>query len=400
MSSGFDSRLRSLARVVARVGLNLQPGQPLLITDPYDLLGVHPEAMPMARLINSTAGTEAQIVSADPPALRALAETGNLRGYEAVVSDHTRRLRAHLARDGAFLFLTGAAPQLFAGLPVATLARFEAAKWRALGPVIQKLIRGASQWTLLPAPTGDWAKLAGQDIPALWETLFRMLRIPAFDMVESPFAGTELPRQDAPPNDPIVTWQTRLAGLTARCAELNAARHRRIRYSGPGTDLTLDLPHSHAWCTARLVTHRGVPFVVNLPTEEVFTAPHKRSATGRLTVSRPVAHNGTVMDGIELEFRAGQVVRAKARVGEDCLRQLLRTDTGACRLGEVALVPDRVELSRPGYAHHHTILDENSAHHVALGDAYRFCSRAWWPLALNSSLIHLDLPLDAEAELS
>lgn len=407
MPSDFDSRLRALAEVVVRIGLNLQPGQPLLITDPYDLLGVHPEALPLATAIKAAAGAGTQIITADPARLRALAEANDQKGYVVQVAANTLRMRNHLKRGGAFLFLTGSAPQLFAGLPPDRLARFEAVKWRLLGPVIQKLIRGATQWTLLPAPTSDWATAAGTTVPALWETVFSALRLPP----PSPY----LP---PPPSHlpPLEVWQSHLAALTVRCDELNAARHRRIRYTGTGTDLTLDLPRSHRWCTAQLTTPAGVPFVVNLPTEEVFTAPHRSSATGRVRIARPVAHNGTVMDDIELEFRSGRVVQARARTGEDHLQRLLAADNGACRIGEVALVenvggalrPDAAPASAlpppPAWASslpafHHTILDENSAHHIALGDAYRFCSRAWLPLAINSSQLHLDLPLDAQVEL-
>jgi aminopeptidase len=116
-------------------------------------------------------------------------------------------------------------------------------------------------------------------------------------------------------------------------------------------------------------------------------------------VGRPVAYAGTIIDGIVLEFADGRVVDAHAAAGQDLLRQLLDTDEGARRLGEVAIVPQRNTLSFAGRLFHHTLLDENAANHVALGDAYRFCSRAWLPLSLNSSQIHVDLPLDAQVEL-
>lgn len=392
MSPDFESRVRALAGVVVRVGLNLQPGQPLLLTDPYDLQGVHPAAAALAGAVQSQAGEAGcpppTVLTADPAHVRSLVESDDLRGYDTLVADHTRRLQRHLARGGAFLFLTGSAPQLLAGLPPGRLARFEAVKWRHFGPVVQRLIRGASQWTLLPAPTPDWATAAGVDLPALWDVVFAALRL----------------RGPEGASDALSAWHTHLAALAARRDTLDAARHRRVRYTGPGTDLTVTLPRSHRWCTTQLVSRGGVPFVVNLPTEEVFTAPHRHSATGTVRVSRPVAHNGCVIAGIALEFRAGRVVRARADAGEDHLHRLLATDPGAARLGEVALVPGTV-ADRPSSwqtalpVFHHILLDENAGPHIALGDAYRFCSRAWFPLALNSSQLHLDLPLDAEAEL-
>ncbi len=403
MPPDFAAQLRAMAEVIMRVGVNLQPRQPLLITEPYELQGVHPETVPLVEAIRSAASTlEAgcphpaiEVIQSDPARLRALVEADDRSGYKALVSVHTRRLQQHLARGGAFLFLLSSQPQLMSGLPAERLSKFDRIKWRHLGPVIQRLVRGASQWTLAPAPTAAWAAAAGVSVPDLWETVFSALRLDI--------------------TDPLAVWHTHLAGLARRRDELNAARHRRIRYVGAGTDLTLDLPRSHAWCTAQLTSKAGVPFVANLPTEEIFSAPHKNSAHGPVRVARPVTYGGIVIEGIELEFRRGRVTSAKATTGQDALQQLLATDNGAGRIGEVALVenvggslpPDSALSGRKApptwqtssKLFHHTLLDENAAHHIALGDAYRFCSRALLPLALNSSQVHLDLPLDAVIEL-
>jgi len=407
----IDSRLRALAEVMLRVGVNLQPGQSLLITEPYELQGIHPESEPLAAAIAAVAaGSNVRVITADPSRLRALAADNDHRGYETLVSGHILQLDRHLADGGAFLFLQGSQPQLMAGVPAERLARLNHVKWRYLGPLIQRLVRGATQWTLAPAPSTSWADVAFPELPAsnrlsaLWQSVFEALRV----------APTGHPALS--PVDPIGQWQSHLALLARRRTELNSARHRHVRFSGPGTDLTFHLPRSHAWCTAQLVSKTGVPFVANLPTEEVFTAPHKNSATGIARITRPVVHDGSVIEGLELEFHCGRVVGARARTGQDALEHLLATDSGACRIGEVALVMDRprwASVSTPTHVadrdiddhpvprfFHHVLLDENAAHHIALGDAYRFCSRAWLPFALNSSQVHLDLPLDANIELS
>lgn len=386
MSSDFVPRLRALAGLVVRVGVNLQPGQPLLITDPYELQGVHPEALPLTEAVREAAGGNVAVIQADLARLKSAAEAANLGAYETLVADHVARLRQHLARGGAFLFLTGSQPGLFSGLPARRLNQLDRIKWRHLGPVIQRLIRGASQWTLVPGPTTPWANLAFADLPenerlpALWRTLFDNLRLDA--------------------GDPLAAWELHLAALARRRDELNAARHRTIRYVGRDTDLTLSLPGTHLWRTAQLATSRGIPYVVNLPTEEIFTAPHQGSAEGRMRVERSVVHAGAVIEGIVLEFVNGRVVAGHAAKGHDLLQQLLGTDDGARRVGEVAIVPGRNRLNLAGRLFHHAILDENACNHIALGDAYRFCSRAWIPLAINSSQIHVDLPLDATVELS
>ncbi len=431
MSPDFAPHLRALAEVIVRVGVNLQPGQPLLITEPYELQGIHPEAAPQGEAIRAAVSElepgrprpGIEVITSDPARLRALAEADDLRGYEALVSAHTRRLQQHLARGGAFLFLLGSQPQLMSGLPAERLSRFDRLKWRHFGPIIQRLIRGASQWTLAPAPSAAWAEAAYGDLPAaerlpaLWRTVFQAMRIDGSNVGGALRPDSALSAHKVPPTpDPVEQWHTHFAALAHRRDELNAARHRHIRYVGPGTDLTLDLPRSHAWCTAQLTSRAGVPFVANLPTEEIFTAPHKNSAHGTVRVARPVTHGGTVIDGIKLEFRRGRVICATAASGQDALQHLLATDNGAGRIGEVALVenvggslpPDSVLSGHQapstwptsGRLFHHTLLDENAANHIALGDAYRFCSRAWVPLALNSSQVHLDLPVDAQVSLS
>ncbi len=431
MPPDFPAPLRAMAEVIVRVGVNLQPGQPLLITEPYELHGVHPEAALLVEAIR-TAVSELEpgrprpgfeVLSSDPSRLRTLVETDDVRAYNALVSAHTRRMSQHLARGGAFLFLLSSQPQLMAGLPAERLARFDAIKWRHLGPVIQRLVRGASQWTLAPAPSAVWADAVFADLPtherlpSLWRTVYQAMRVCGSNVggalgPDGAESGGKLP----PTFEPTGQWHTHLADLAQRRDELNVACHRRIRYTGPGTDLTLNLPRSHVWCTAQLTSKSGVPFVANLPTEEIFTAPHKNSATGTVRVARPVTYGGAVIDGIELEFRRGRVVRATATTGQDVLQYLLATDDGAGRIGEVAIVPGPsgwASVSTPtpvagrdigdhpnARLFHHTLLDENVANHIALGDAYRFCSRALLPLALNSSQVHLDLPLDATAELS
>lgn len=382
-----------MAEVVVQVGLNLQPRQSLLISDPYDLHGVHPEAGPLVEAVRAVAQAKTTVIAGDPTRLRALVENDDLAGFETLVSANARQMQRHLAGGGAFLFLPGNHPKLLAGLPAERLSRFDQVKWRHLGPLIQSLLRGATQWTLVPAPTAAWAHLAFADLPAdrqlpaLWETLFQSMRLPARN-------GTAMPPAEAI----LAGWRTHLAALTRRRDELNAARHRRIRYVGTGTELTLELPRSSVWCTARLTAKSGVPFVVNLPTEEIFTAPHRRSATGRVRVARPVTHGGAVIEGINLEFRQGRVTTATATANADLLQRLLTTDDGADRIGEVALVPGRDGLSWGDRFHQHALLDENALPHIALGDAYRFCSRAWLPFSVNRSQIHLDLPVEAKVE--
>lgn len=395
MLPDFDARLRDYADVIVRVGVNLQPGQRLLLGDPYDQQGVARNAEVIVdavrRAASQAGGGEVEVIWSGGADLRTMAETGDHRAFEALVAQNTARLARHLRRGGAFLFLTGSQPRLLEGVPAAHLAALQEITWRHFGPIVQQLVRGASQWCLAPAPSPSWAALTFADLPseqrlaALWRAVLDSFRAEG-------------------DGDAVARWRDHLARLTSDAEKLNAARHARVHFVGNGTDLTLALPNGHRWCTAEQCTTRGVRHVINLPTEEVFTAPDRRSAEGCVRVARPVCHAGTTIDGIELEFRRGRAVAASARTNVDLLRELLATDGGAVRLGEVALLASDLGAPRSIWqtaraVFHHPLLDENAANHIALGEAYPFCHRGWWKWPLNRSLVHVDLPLDARVTL-
>jgi aminopeptidase len=381
MLPDFEPRLRAFAEVIVRVGLNLQPGQRLLIAEPYELQGVSRSAEVIVEAVIKAAAADVEVIWGDGPRLREYAMNKDWRGFVHQVSTNARRLQTAVQNRAALLFLQGSQPGLLDGVPPESVAELRRIGWEHFGPVAQQLVQGATNWTAAPAPTPAWASAVYADLPppqrlaALWQEVFTATRVnePA----------------------PVAAWQLHLRLLRQQCDSLNARRLRTLHYKGDGTDLTVALPPGHVWCTAQLATKSGLSFVANLPTEEIFTAPHRDSAEGTVRVSRPVIYSGAVIDGIELEFKRGRVVAASARTGSDLLARLLDTDEGAGRLGEVAIVPEQTSLSRAGRLFHHPLLDENAHSHVALGEAYRFCQRPPDDRALNRSLVHVDLPFDA-----
>jgi len=391
----FAARLAEYARVLVRVGVNLQHGQALLISDPYDQQGVARSAEVIVDAVRREAavlGAEVEVCWSDPSALRTAADATDDATFTSLVRTHVRRLERHAAAGGAFLFLTGSQPRLFQGLAAGRLARLEAAKWRILGPLIQRLIGGETQWTLAPAPSPTWATLAFEELPsesrlaALWYAVFAAARADG--------DGAAVHR-----------WETHLRRLAAHADRLNGQRVRGVRYQAPGTDLEVALAPQHRWCTAQFVSRAGVPFVANVPTEEVFTVPVRSSTRGTLRISRPVAHAGELLEGVELEFSHGKVVASRATRGGDLLASLLATDDGAARLGEVALLASDLGDPAPSWpgaraVYHHILLDENAANHVALGESYPACHRGWFKHTVNRSALHLDLPLAAQVTLA
>lgn len=393
MAWGMDPEIaehaRRLAEVAVRVGLNLQPGQRLLIAEPFVLQGVARSAAPLVAAVEQVArdagasGVDT-IWGAEAPWRQAVAGWPD-RDFRERLEENTERLARAVADGAALLFLEGVHPELAAGLPAKAVAKMRTFCWELYGRVAPALLAGATNWSVVPAPIPEWATVVYADLaaaerwPALWRAVGEACRTGAVD--------------------PAAAWRDQMAALERRRDELNARRWRTVRLVGPGTNLTLALPTGHRWCTASLATKAGLRFLPNLPTEEVFTAPDPKSAEGRLRVARTVGYGGALLEGIELEFRGGRVVRATAKRGADVLERLLDTDRGASRLGEVALVPAGTALALEGRSFLHPLLDENAMHHVALGDAYAFTADEGVGAELNHSLVHVDLPVEAEAVL-
>jgi aminopeptidase len=186
--------------------------------------------------------------------------------------------------------------------------------------------------------------------------------------------------------------------LQKRAAYLNEKRYSALKYRGPGTDFTLGLADDHVWMGGGTTAGNGIYCIPNMPTEEVFSMPHKDRADGTVTATKPLSHQGTMIEGIQVRFEKGRIVEAHASRGEEVLRKLIDTDDGARRLGEVALVPHSSPIASSGMVFLNTLFDENAASHIALGQAYSSCVKDGDKLSkediaakgANDSLIHVD----------
>jgi len=198
--------------------------------------------------------------------------------------------------------------------------------------------------------------------------------------------------------DPVQGWIDHNAALRTRTEWLNAQRFEALRFTSDGTDLTVGLAEGHEWHGGASEAQNGVTCNPNIPTEEVFTTPHAARVNGTVRSTKPLSHMGTLIDGIEVTFEDGVITRASADKGEAVLLELLDTDAGARRLGEVALVPHGSPISQSGLLYYNTLFDENAACHIALGQCYSKCFLDGASLSPeqiakqggNASLIHVD----------
>ncbi len=362
VNTDFDRTLHIYGELAVRVGLNLQPNQRLLIIGPLASGGASLEAAPLIR----------QIAASAYDAGARLVET--MWGDEALQLTRFKRaprdsfgeasawlpkaLVAHVEAGHAVLSVYANDPDLLKDEPSELVGTVQQAISRAVVPFRELISRNETNWTVIAAAGSGWASKVFPLVPrehqvsSLWEAIATLCRL------------------DRP--DPVAAWEAHLQGLAARSEHLNRRQYRALKYTGPGTDLTIGLPSGHLWVSGRSASRSGITFTANLPTEEVFTMPHKDRVDGTITSSKPLSYGGTMIEGFSLRFAEGRVVSLAARRGETVLRQLVDTDAGAGRLGEVALVPHSSPISQSGLLFYNTLFDENAASHVALGTAYKF----------------------------
>ena len=390
-----DVDLRAYADLAVHVGLNVQPGQRLLIIGPIANGGVSLEAAPLVREVAASAyRAGARLVEAlwgD--------ETLQLTRFRTAPDDSFGEfsrwlpdaLHAHAAAGDAILSIYANDPDLLEHEDPRRAAAVAQATARAVRPFRERISRNDTNWTVIAAAAPAWARKVFPDRPGhegvarLWAAIARLCRLDAADPVEA--------------------WRSHLQMLAARKDRLNDRRFSALRYRAPGTDLTVGLPECHQWVSGQSTSRGGVLFAPNIPTEEVFTMPHRDRVNGRVTATKPLSYSGSLIEGFSLEFVDGRIVSATAATGEDALRQLLATDEGAARLGEIALVPHSSPISQSGLLFYNTLFDENAASHLAVGSAYKFTAAGGEGMSEdeferaggNRSAVHVDFMIGSGA---
>ena len=376
-----DARLGSLASLCVKVGLNLQPRQELIITAPV-------EAQALVHGITTVAyRAGAKLVTClyeDPPAIRARFDHAAEETLECAAGWLSHGVTRALESGAARLFIYGPYPDLLAGVAPARVARMHAAMAAATQAEAAFTADLRVNWCAVPYVTESWARMVYPDdahaVRRLWNDVFDVLRIGDFD--------------------PIDAWQAHLGALNTRREALQSHQLRALHFFDGDTDITIGLADGHRWVGGSAVAANGVRAVCNMPTEEVFTCPHRERADGRIVVSRPLALGGAVVEGLVLTFRGGRIVATQATRGKEMIDVLLSSDDGAQRLGEVGLVPHSSLIATKRLLFYNTLLDENAASHVAFGQSYSAClSNGLTPQAAgaNSSSLHIDCMLGNES---
>ncbi len=382
-----EENLDLFAAVAVQVGLGLKRGQELLMTAPID-------ALPLARKITE----HAYRAGAALVTTLFTDEEATLLRYRFAPDesfDHAAKwlydgMGAAFKSGSARLAIAGGHPGLLSKEDPERVGRANRAVSQAYRPALELITRHAINWTIVASATPAWAEALspGETPEAALEKLWNLI-----------FSTTRIDQED-----PVSAWRAHDANLQKRAAFLNEKRYAALQYRGPGTDFRLGLADDHLWLGGGTTAGNGIYCIPNMPTEEVFSTPHKDRAEGIVTATKPLSYQGTMIEGIRVRFEKGRIVEARASQGEEVLKKLIDTDDGAGRLGEVALVPHSSPIASSGQVFLHTLFDENAASHIALGQAYSSCLREGDKLTpdeltcrgANTSLIHVDWMIGSE----
>ena len=376
-----EQKLDLFAEVAIKVGLGLEKGQELVMTASLD-------ALPLARRITE----QAYRAGASLVTTLYTDDEATLMRYRFAPDesfDHAAKwlydgMGAAFKSGSARLAIAGGNPSLLSNEDSEKVGRANRAVSQAYRPALELITRHEINWTIVACATPAWAAAMFPDdapdiaMAKLWEAIFQTSRINA--------------------DDPVAAWKQHDAQLHKRAAYMNAKRYSALQYRGPGTDFRLGLADDHLWLGGGTTAGNGIYCIANMPTEEIFSTPHKDRADGVVTATKPLSHQGTMIEGIRVRFEQGRIVEAHATRGEEVLQKLIDTDDGARRLGEVALVPHSSPIAASGMLFYNTLFDENAASHIALGQAYSSCVHDGDKLTpeqlaakgANDSLIHVD----------
>ncbi len=369
----MEQKLREYAKLLIEVGLNVQKGQTLLIQAPVD-------CAPFARLCADAAydaGCREVVMSWGDDYL---SRARYLRADDAVF-DEVPEWRKHFCNDYAAegaprLVIVAEDPETFKGVDSTRIVRAQRAFSAAAEFYQHTYMNNEAPWCVASIPIPSWAKKVfpalseAEAMDKLWDAIFETVRISG--------DGKSVER-----------WKKHLATLEARRDKLNALRFKSLHYTNSlGTDLTIELPEDHLWAAGAGVTPKGQVFVANMPTEEIFTAPHRLGINGVVYAALPLVENGNIIDGFHFVIRGGQIVEAHAKVGEEFLKAAYTVDEGASRFGEVALVPYDSPISNQGILYYNTLFDENARCHLAFGEAYPECLKGGNDMTREELLAH------------
>lgn len=373
-------KLYDFAELVLGVGVNLQKGQGLEIVCPVEksevAVAFSEKAYEMgARIVNVRWSCE----KTD--------RVNYLYAEEEALTDIPKWFvdsKNYLVKKGfCYVAIDAEDPSAFKDVPSEKLAAVSKKKSKLLKAFSDEVMSNGIRWCVVSVPTESWAK--------------KIFPVAADPMEKLSFAIEKTMRLDE--KNPLEAWQKHIDTLNRRAEFMNAKNFEYLHYtSANGTDLMLGLAENHVWVSAQEKAKDGVPFVANMPTEEIFTAPHKDKINGVVKSALPLSYNGQIIENFSFTFKKGKVIDFSAEKGYDVLKKLLETDAGTLSLGEAALIGKNSPIAKSGILFLNTLFDENASCHLALGKGYpttvkggaEMTVKELKKLGVNDSVEHVD----------
>ncbi len=384
----LSSYQQKLAEIAVAIGVNLQPGQKLVINAPA-------ECMEFARAVAKAAfehgAGDVSVKYSDEQVARMRYDHASTETLTKVPAWHIDRLKTMVDDGDAVISIHAEDPDIMAGVDAEKVKAAAVAFSKAAMPFHDAIINNRIRWCVIAVPTVGWAKkvfpnLSDADaVSALWDAIIKASRVDN--------------------NNPVACWHAHNDTFNAKSDFLNSHQFKAFHYkSANGTDLKVGMPDNYIFTGGSEAAEDGVVFFPNIPTEEVFSAPHKDKVNGTLVSSHPLVYNGQLIDGFSFTFKDGHVTDFHADIGEDALKSLVASTEGSDQLGEIALVPYHSPISEMNILFYNTLFDENASCHFALGSAYPTCIKGGTEMdenalksaGLNVSATHVDFMVGTE----
>ncbi|SEI53808.1 Leucyl aminopeptidase (aminopeptidase T) [Alkalibacterium gilvum] len=384
----FQENLKKYADLLVSTGVNVSDGHTVV-------LSVDVDQAELARFITEAAyqrGAKEVIVKwTDDQITRSTFKHAPLDVVSTVEQYKVDESLDHIEKGASRISVRSSDPDSLKGLDNKKIAAARKARGKAFSAMRKATQSNKVSWVVAAAAGEKWAEKVFPDletkeerVDALWDRIFKSIHL--YD------------------EDPVATWTNKDKTLESKADELNKEQFVSLHYTAPGTDLTVGLPKNHRWEGAGSLNSRGERFMANMPTEEVFSAPDANRVDGVVVSTKPLSYAGNIIEGMTFHFKDGKVVDVSADKGEDVIKELIKADEGAARLGEVALVPDASPISQSGLTFFNTLFDENASNHLALGSAYAFNLEGGTEMSeeelkaagLNRSDVHVDFMIGSD----
>jgi aminopeptidase len=377
----FTQNLEKYADLAVRVGVNIQKGQTLVVNAPISTADF---VRKVAKSAYEAGAKNVHVEWSDDDLTRTKFDLAPDEAFEEYPVWKAKGFEEMAEGGAAFLSIVASNPDLLKGVDPNRIAAAQKAAGKAMEKYRSYAQADKVSWCVIAVPSKEWAAKVFPDATEdeqttkLWDAIFQATR-------------SDL-------EDPVQAWREHNATLHSKVDYLNNKKYKTLHYKAPGTDLKVDLPEKHVWIGGGGQNEQGVPFVANMPTEEVFTTPQKDGVNGVVTSSKPLSYGGNLIENFTLTFENGRIIDVKAEAGEDTLKRLVETDEGSHYLGEVALVPHNSPISNTNIIFFNTLFDENASNHFAIGNAYAFCIEGGKTMSKeelakngsNSSITHVD----------